>query len=328
VTGRTKPRRGIWVFPSAPGAEILEAAVAADAAGLDEFWIGDEGAARDPFAVLAAAAARTSRIALGIAVTNPYLRHPAVTAAAMMTVDELSHGRAILGLGPGGRVALGPVGVRRERPLATTRAALRTMRAVTHGESAHGYEPPSHAFTRPGLPIYIGSRSAAFQRLASAEADGVFLGGVPLPATATVIGWTQETRPIDVLLYTTAAFDDATRESSRRRMILPLADSPDEYLDSIDLSRAAVEHAAERFRAGDASAAARLIDDEVLANIIIAGDATEVGHQLLVRAERFQPHGIGLSFTGSDLLAYVEATADAVKAFDAEWDVAHPGVHP
>ncbi len=85
---------------------------------------------------------------------------------------------------------------------------------------------------------------------------------------------------------------------------------------------------ADRFRAGDPSAAARLIDDEVLADIIIAGDAAEVGHQLAARAERFEPRGIGLRFTGSDLLADVDATANAVKTFDAGWHLAHPEALP
>ena len=66
--------------------------------GLDEIWLGDEGPARDPLAVLAAAALRTSRIRLAVGITNPYVRHPAALAVSMMTVHELSGGRAILGL--------------------------------------------------------------------------------------------------------------------------------------------------------------------------------------------------------------------------------------
>jgi hypothetical protein len=103
----------------------------------------------------------------------------------MMTVHELSGGRAVLGLGPGGRVALAPAGVERREPLARARAALRTMRAVTRGERGHGYEPEPNPFVAPTLPLYIGSRAEQFNRLASAEADGVFLGGVPrLPRRA------------------------------------------------------------------------------------------------------------------------------------------------
>src|SRR5262249_19532445 len=163
------------LFPSAPAPRLVAAAAAAEEAGLDEFWLGDEGpAARDAFAVLAAVAMRTTRIRLGIAITNPYLRHAAVAAAEMMTVHELAGGRALLGLGPGGRMALGPARVERVAPLAAARQALATMRAVTRGTPAEGFAPGPAPFVAPDLPLYIGSRGEQFNRLASAEADGVF----------------------------------------------------------------------------------------------------------------------------------------------------------
>ena len=50
--------------------------------GIDEFWIGDEGPAREPISVLAAAARATSRITLATGITNPYVRHPVVAAGS------------------------------------------------------------------------------------------------------------------------------------------------------------------------------------------------------------------------------------------------------
>ena len=64
-------------------------------------------------------------------------------------------------------MALGPAGVERRRPLATTREALRTSYAVASGVATDAYTPPAHAFVRP-LAVHIGSRSERFQRLASA----------------------------------------------------------------------------------------------------------------------------------------------------------------
>src|SRR5207342_3603795 len=115
-------------------------------------WLGDEGPGRDPFALLAAGAARTNRIRLGVGVTNPYLRHPATTAAAALTIHDLSGGRMILGLGPGGDLALGPVHVPRVRPLAATRRALELIRAVSRGEALADYTPPRYVATAPDLP--------------------------------------------------------------------------------------------------------------------------------------------------------------------------------
>jgi 5,10-methylenetetrahydromethanopterin reductase len=55
----------------------------------------------DPYVVLAALATGTSRLLLGTSVTNPYTRHPAVTAGAMVSLQALSGGRAVLGIGRG-----------------------------------------------------------------------------------------------------------------------------------------------------------------------------------------------------------------------------------
>src|SRR5260370_1314985 len=55
----------------------------------------------DSYVALAIAAQATSRIKIGVGVTNPVTRHPAVTAAAIAGIQELSGGRAVLGIGRG-----------------------------------------------------------------------------------------------------------------------------------------------------------------------------------------------------------------------------------
>lgn len=55
----------------------------------------------DPYIALAAAAGATTAIGLGTGVTNPFTRHAAVTACAIATVQEVSNGRAVLGIGRG-----------------------------------------------------------------------------------------------------------------------------------------------------------------------------------------------------------------------------------
>lgn len=83
---------------------------AAEADGFDDLWVddhllSDEGEPRDPklesFTILAAAAALTSRVRLGHLVAANTFRHPALVAKMIATVDQISGGRAILGLGAG-----------------------------------------------------------------------------------------------------------------------------------------------------------------------------------------------------------------------------------
>ncbi len=286
---------GVWLFPEARAAELVETFVAAEELGLDEVWIGDEGPAyRDPFAVLAAAAVRTSRINLGIAVTNPYLRHPAVTASAMAAVAELSGGRAILGLGAGGGVALDPVGIARTEPLKRTQDALRIARAVVCGQATEGYRPPEGAARHEPLPIYIGARGERFNRYASAEADGAFLGGIPFADLGTVVGWARSARSVDIALYPSIIFDGEDLEWARPRFIFAFLDTPASTRRHAGLSENQVRRAVESFEQGDDAPARRLISDDVLASLAVIGDHAVIASRLAELVAAYRPTSIGV----------------------------------
>jgi alkanesulfonate monooxygenase SsuD/methylene tetrahydromethanopterin reductase-like flavin-dependent oxidoreductase (luciferase family) len=83
---------------------LVEFAKAAEDAGFDSVWVGDSLLARtraEPLSILSAVAAVTDRVALGTAALIAPLRHPLLAAAHAATVDQLSSGRLILGLGSG-----------------------------------------------------------------------------------------------------------------------------------------------------------------------------------------------------------------------------------
>ena len=84
---------------------IIRLARRAEAAGLDSVWVGDSLIAKprlEPLATLAAVAACTERVRLGTAVLLAALRHPVLLAQTMATVDLISAGRLVLGIGVGG----------------------------------------------------------------------------------------------------------------------------------------------------------------------------------------------------------------------------------
>jgi alkanesulfonate monooxygenase SsuD/methylene tetrahydromethanopterin reductase-like flavin-dependent oxidoreductase (luciferase family) len=114
-----KVRTGIHVtnfsFPGVAEADRLGHALAvartAEEVGFDTLWVNDhliegqppnQGAARpDAYMYLASAAAQTSRIRLGALASSIYFRNPAVLARMVVTLNEASGGRAILGVGAG-----------------------------------------------------------------------------------------------------------------------------------------------------------------------------------------------------------------------------------
>jgi len=83
-------------------APLLDLAAQAEALGFDSVWVGDSLTARprhDPLTLLAGVAGRVPRIALGTAVLLPALRNPVVLAHQVATLDQVSEGRLILGVG-------------------------------------------------------------------------------------------------------------------------------------------------------------------------------------------------------------------------------------
>ena len=139
-------------------------------------------AARDSTIVLAAYAAGSERILLGTGVLPIFSRTPVATAQAAATVDEMSGGRMVLGLGVSHQVTVEHwYGAKIERPVAQMRDYVAKVRAMFHGEDPPGssYFPTSFHFMgyepRPDLPIYVAALSPAMLRLAGEIGDGVML---------------------------------------------------------------------------------------------------------------------------------------------------------
>ena len=96
-------RFGVDLGPIAGGTSIVEWAQLVEELGFDSFWLRDHPAraGEDPFTLLAAIAATTTRIWLGTLVACVQFRHPMLLARVAADVDRLSGGRLVLGLGGG-----------------------------------------------------------------------------------------------------------------------------------------------------------------------------------------------------------------------------------
>lgn len=167
----------------------IERAVRADAAGFHQIWISESHlSVREVFVVLTMVADRTTRVQIGPGVTNPILRDITVTAAALSSIDEVSGGRVICGIGTGDTpiFMLG----RRAARLAELRQAIQTIRDLTAGRSVdyHG-KPIKIAWARRELPVYMSAEGPKTLALAGETCDGVFMGSGVDP---DVIRWTRE----------------------------------------------------------------------------------------------------------------------------------------
>lgn len=158
-----------------------------EASGFDRLWHSNEKFGRDMVANMTLSAVHTGRIGIGAAVADPYSVHPALTAAAMATVDDMASGRVIVGVGAGGS-GFPAMGIRRERPVAAMRDAVAVMRAMWSGKPATvegevvGVRGGVLGFpARPSIPVVIATRGPAVLRLAGRIADGAMIATMATP---------------------------------------------------------------------------------------------------------------------------------------------------
>jgi len=168
--------------------EIVSCCRVAEEAGLESVWI-PEAWGRDAFLALAAIANVTQHIKLATGIINVYSRSPAAIAMSVGTLDELSNGRAILGIGSSGQMVIEHWhGVRFERPFTRLRESVTIARQVLSGNpiSLQGkvfqvsdfrlaVYPPTHK-----IPIYLAALGPKMLRLAGEVADGALLYLQPL----------------------------------------------------------------------------------------------------------------------------------------------------
>jgi 5,10-methylenetetrahydromethanopterin reductase len=163
--------------------------------GFDHLWITDSSLhARNCYVTLTIAALNSTRLTLGTAVTNPLTRHPAITAAAIASLDDVSGGRALLGIGAGDRPLLA-LGLK-PSPLADLEAAILAIRALWRGENV---DLDSNAFSltgahlrfaaRPDIPLYVAASGPRTLEMAGRVADGVILLAGLFPEA---IAWARE----------------------------------------------------------------------------------------------------------------------------------------
>jgi 5,10-methylenetetrahydromethanopterin reductase len=180
-------RFGVGVWQGYTTRRLVELAGLIESEGFDQLWYSNHKFYRDMWAGMAIAALSTQRITLGTFVAEPYSQHPAQIAAAIATIDELSGGRSILGLGAGGS-NFRELGTQRIRPAQALRETVEIARGLLRGERiayrGEVYTADNvwlHLPARSELPIVVASRGDRVLRTAGEVADGVMIATYATP---------------------------------------------------------------------------------------------------------------------------------------------------
>lgn len=284
-----------------PTAKLVELARVSEACGYRGLWYTDLRFAPDCFVGLAAIAAGTNRIFLGPGVVDPYTRHPSAVASAVATLDEMTGGRAVLGLGVGGQ-GLPQLGLERRLPVAALREAVAMIRGLLSGVeySAQGKVislGPARLSMKPvqaRIPIYFATHGAQVTRLAGEVADGVLIANTLNPAAFAFYldqldeGRARLGRPasaVDVGLRVEAciADDDEGAFAVMRRRVAArlLAQYPHwEYLEAIGLRLPETFIELARQPSRSEAEAASFVPREVVESMVLAGSPARCAAQL------------------------------------------------
>lgn len=164
------------LLPNEPIKDILELIKLAENIGFENVWITDHYNNRDVFEVLSIAAYETSTIKMGSGVSNPYVRNPVTIAAASTTLDEISNGRALLGVGPGDKATMETLNLKWNKPVKTVKEAIQSIRLLTNGgKIEHGACLNGTSKIQDSIPIYMAAQGPKMLEASGEVADGTLI---------------------------------------------------------------------------------------------------------------------------------------------------------
>ena len=312
---------GVHIVPLMPARDVISVAVEAERLGYEYCLVADEGFHPDIYACLGAIARATDRITLGV-LTNGYTRHPAVTASAAATVNELSGGRLVVTLLAGGSMVLSPMGIERVRPYRVVADCLQAMRRLWSGDEV-SWQGQTCSLDRARLglgpqsiPIWIASRGPRLLELAGHEADGVILTVKPdLGAALSLIGSAAAAagRPDPHCFYLgRICYTPDLLEGQRRTLSFVLMDSPPRVLQSLGLTPDEIEVVEHAAGANHPELVDELVTDALLQRYQVAGTAEECRAEVEELAREHSLSGVLIDALSEDLDENLAVLADSL----------------
>jgi 5,10-methylenetetrahydromethanopterin reductase len=287
----------LWSEPSTK--EFLRLAALAEKAGYSELWYTDIRFETDAYVNLALAAQQTERLLLGPGVSDPYTRHPVMIAASMATLDQVSGGRAQIGIGTGS--SLDKIGMVQDRPVRALREAIEIIRGLLSGESVQyageifrvAGAKLNFAPIRPSIPIFVASHSRQTLKLSGRIADGVLLANMgrrqAVTSAITIIheGEQEAGRPVGstaIHLRLEACISDdeeSALDAMRSRLATRLMNTYPKWDHLEELGIEATQALKDAAAARDAGSVAAQLSDADVRSSTLAGSVGQVTEHLL-----------------------------------------------
>ncbi|MCP4327969.1 MAG: LLM class flavin-dependent oxidoreductase [Alphaproteobacteria bacterium] len=293
--GNGRWRFGLAIVANDPPQDFIRLVETAEDLGFEYIWVCDSSLhGRDVYAYLTLCAQHTKQAKIGVSVTHPFTRHPAINANAIATIDEISEGRAILGVGTGDRPQQ-ELGIRPAR-VAEMQEWIPLLRNLISGEpvSYSGEHWQAKDATvryalRRDIPIQVAASGPRMLKLAGAMGDGaiVRVGMAPegvvfalehLAAGVAEAGGEMDDKDIGFLVNC-CIYDDRDRALREARLDTAwyLQTAP-KIAEVVGVPEETMQAVREAYRGGhlnQAQEAASNVPDELAQQFVLAGTPDE-----------------------------------------------------
>ncbi|AHG02703.1 5,10-methylenetetrahydrofolate reductase [Halobacterium sp. DL1] len=287
--------RGIELTPEVPVTDVAALGERAERAGFDAVFASCHYNNRDPFVALDRVAAATDDVLVGPGVANPYETHPVKLASQVATLDEVSGGRAVLGVGAGDASTLRNLGFERDRPLRRVLETFKVAQDLWAGERVD--HDGTFVARDAGLnyevgevPVYVGAQGPHMLRMAGKHADGVLVNAshprdLAWSADRVAEGVEDRVAPgdVDVAAFASVSVaEDAEKAlaAARPPVAFIAAGAAPPVLDRHGIDRERASEIGEQIESGEFSRAFELVTDGMLEAFCLAGDPKDVAEQL------------------------------------------------
>ncbi len=285
-----------------PVDRLTELGVTAEREGFEAVWVTDHFNNRNPWVVLSSIAHATEEVELGPGVTNPYYAHPAWTASAVASLDDLSDGRARLGIGPGDVNTLNALELERDSPLYDVLDAVKLTRELLSGERA-SFDGLADAaklnYSARDVPVYVGAQGPNMLRMANDHGDGVLINA----SHPDDFRWSfdqLDERKTEMLAYTSFSVDEdreAAADAARQPVAFVAAGSPPPVLERHGVDQETADEIGGHIERGEFEEAFSKVTEGMLDAFCVYGTPDEC----IERVEELYSVGVDTVVVGSPL---------------------------
>jgi 5,10-methylenetetrahydromethanopterin reductase len=324
---------GIELTPEHPPERMGDLAAVAEREGFDVAFASSHYFNRDPHVALAQMADATDSILLGPGVVNPYDTHPVKLASQAATIDEVSDGRGVFGIGAGDRSALSNLGYDHERPLRRVLESFKLARELWTGETVDHEgtfvaKDASLNLEPSEIPVYVGAQGPHMLQMSAKHADGVLINASHPDDLEWAAGQLEkgvadrpdEYGPFESLAFASvsvAAEEEEAREAARPPVAFIVGGAAEPVLDRHDIDREAASTVSDAVESGNLNEAFGHVTPRMIDRFCIAGTTETVADRFAAAIEHVDGVVVG-SPLGPEPEEAIERASEAITRVENE----------